>query len=746
MTSIFDDLLQFQRGASRSQFDSNSSEQLSPTTTASTTTATSGISAQPGAQDAAAAAVPARPTAGPAEAAGMAEAGAPAVAGEAQNFIVFLDNAPGAGGLEQRMRALMGGLGVAGEPVMVFDQLNGFVLNITEQQAQRLRGLGGVESVEADAAVFLEPPIPGSTSPSTVPQAQAASLTSYGNGPASSGETLPWGVRAVWQGDDISAQGNFASDTFAFVIDSGVLSTTGDLNLASTSSWHRSWIAGETAFTDGNGHGSHVAGTIAALANGKGVVGVAPGAQVVSLKVFDSSGGGASYSAIIDAINHAVAVTNNNGLDKSKVVINMSLGGGFSSSLDTAVKNAANQGIRLAVAAGNSGDDADKYSPAAAGDHPNVYTISAVDSNYRMASWSNWDRLESGRRGDSVDDVDFAAPGVSVLSYYQNGQLAYLSGTSMAAPHVAGLLLAGGVQAGSLVTPYYSGTADPFALGVSLTTDPEDPGTDPEPPVGPTTPTYTITSSANSVDEGKILVIDIATTDVSEGTALYWRISGNGISTSDFVGLSSLEGSVSTNAAGAAQLNLSIAADALTEGNELMTVTLFSDSGRTTNIGDVAVTIQDTSTTPVTSTDQMLWGTTGSDVITGGDGNDRISGVLASGTTAAAMGAGQVDVLTGGGGANVFVLGDERGVFYDDRNPRNTGDGDYALIKDFTQGVDQLQLAGGSYVFTTSGSNLFLYWDQNGNERLDTGGRDKDELIAVLEGVSSISASDIIWA
>lgn len=110
------------------------------------------------------------------------------------------------------------------------------------------------------------------------------------------------------------------------MIDSGVLSTTGDLNLASTTSWHRSWISGETAFTDGNGHGSHVAGTIAALANNRGVVGVAPGAQVVALKVFDSSGGGASYATIIDAINHAVAVINNGGLDKSKVVINMSLG------------------------------------------------------------------------------------------------------------------------------------------------------------------------------------------------------------------------------------------------------------------------------------------------------------------------------------------------------------------------------------------------------------------------------------
>ncbi|MCP9927061.1 S8 family serine peptidase [Cyanobium sp. CH-040] len=542
---------------------------------------------------------------------------------------MFLDEAPGQGGIQQRAEALMRSLGVKGDPALVFDQLNGFVLNITDQQAQRLRALGGVRSVEADAAVFLEPPIPGSTDSSSALQPQAAgttALTSYGNGKASSGETLPWGVRAVYQGEDISARGNIASDSFAFVIDSGVLSTTGDLNLASTGSWHRSWISGESAFTDGNGHGTHVAGTIAALANGTGVVGVAPGANTVSLKVFNSSGGGASYTTIIDAINHAVKVINDNKLDKSKAVINMSLGGGFSSSLDTAVKNAAGQGILFAIAAGNSGQDADGYSPAAAGDHPNVFTISAVDSNYRMASWSNWDRLDSL---DSVDDVDFAAPGVSVLSYYQNGQLAYLSGTSMAAPHIAGLLLTGGVKAGDLVTPHYSGTADPFAWGVTPSSsepEQEPPGPDPEP-----------------------------------------------------------------------------------------------------------------------STDQILWGTTGNDTITGGSGNDRLSGVLASGTTASAMGAGQIDVITGNAGADVFVLGDGRGVFYDDRNSGNLGTADYALIRDFTVGSDRLQLRSNSYLTSTSNGNLSLYWDRNGNGRLDTGGRNRDELIAVLEGVSGISTSDVVF-
>ena len=186
---------------------------------------------------------------------------------------------------------------------------------------------------------------------------------------------------------------------------------------------------------------------------------MAPGAEVISLKVFNRSGGGASYSTIIDAVNYATQCINSNGLDKSKCVINMSLGGGFSSGLDRAVKAAADQGIKFAIAAGNSGRDADNYSPAAAGDHPNVYTVSAVDNKYQMAGFSNWDDPSGG------DDVDFAAPGVAVRSYYKGGALADLSGTSMAAPHVAGLLLMGNIKTGDMVKANGGGYADPFALG-----------------------------------------------------------------------------------------------------------------------------------------------------------------------------------------------------------------------------------------------------------------------------------------
>ncbi|MEB3332489.1 MAG: S8 family serine peptidase, partial [Synechococcaceae cyanobacterium] len=536
-----------------------------------------------------------------------------------QTFIVFLEDTFANGDLSERAEALMRSLGLKGGPSLVFDWLNGFVLQATASQAQRLNALGAVSSLEMDAQALSQPFLVEREQLAPEPEPELASiaayaLSSYANSSAASGETLPWGVRAVWQGEDISLRGNAASDTYAFVIDSGVLSSTGDLNLAS--SWHRSWVSGETAFTDGNGHGTHVAGTIAALANGKGVVGVAPGAQVVSLKVFNSSGGGASFSSIIDAVNHAVGVIHTNQLDKNKVVINMSLGGGFSASLDTAIRNAAGQGIRFAVAAGNSGQDADGTSPAAAGDHVNVFTVSAVDSTYTMASWSNWDRIDSL---DAVDDVDFAAPGVNVLSYYQNGQLQYLSGTSMASPHVAGLLLMGGVQAGDLVRPITPGTADPFALGVSADTPQPDPS-------------------------------------------------------------------------------------------------------------------------------RYIWGSDKNDNLSGGSGADRISGVLASGTSATALGARQIDTLNGGAGMDVFVLGDRRGVFYDDRNKGNLGSDDYALIQDFRPGEDKLQLRQGNYLFTVDDSSLSLYWDRTGIGVLNSSGGNQDELIARLLGVSTLTSADILWA
>ena len=570
---------------------------------------------------------------------------------------------------------------------------------------------------------------------------QIASV-SYENKTDVSGEVTPWGVSAVWQGEDISQRGNFASDTYAFVIDSGVSNATGDLNFASNLSWHRSWISGETPFEDFNGHGTHIAGTIGALVNGKGIVGVAPGAQIVSLKVNNRYGFG-DDSVTIDAINYAVSVINENNLDKSKVVINLSVNGIFSSRLDSAIKNAADQGIRFAISAGNNGKDADGYSPASAGDHPNVFTVSAVNSNYVMPFWSNWDRIDSD---DDEDDVDFAAPGVGILSYHQNGQLAYLSGTSMAAAHVSGLLITGGVQSGNYVTPNYSGTSDPFAITATQTFVPSEILSTPQQPYVPPAPTYTINSDT-SIDEGKTLKVEISTTNVKEGSYVHWQISGDGIEMNDFNAIHNLWGASLVNSDGKAIVDFNIKNDNLTEGNEVIKFELF-DRGHHNirkKVGETFITIQDTSKTPVITTPQSLWGTVGNDIITGGAGPDRITGVLPSGTTKESMGVGQIDVLFGGAGSDVFLLGDSRGVFYDDGIKNNFGASDYALIKDFKRGEDKLQLKKrNSYIFNASDGNLFVYLDTNRNRKLETTGVNQDELIGILEGVTALNNSDLL--
>lgn len=668
-----------------------------------------------------------------------------------RTYVVSLDRAPLPKNLAATVRSLLDDVSVELQPRQLFDQLGAFSVDLGDSQAESLRQIPGIRSVEADRAVPMMPPVtvePGQSSqdegtvslafkkllwqkPDRAGQAFNSSYslediglnaTTYGDTTSVSGETLPWGVKAVWNGFDVSSKGNVGIGSTVFVIDSGVLDTTGDLNLNST--WSTSFIAGESAFSDGVGHGTHVAGTIAALANGKGVVGVAPGAQVVSLKVFANSGGGATITSIIDAINYAVGVINTNGLDRSKVVINMSLGGGLSSALSNAITNAANQGIRFAIAAGNSGQDVDGFSPANAGDHPNVYTVSAVDSTYTMASWSNWDRLDAS---DSVDDVDLAAPGVGVLSYFQGGQLAYLSGTSMAAPHVAGLLLTDGVKAGSLVTSVVAGTADPFALAATG--------------VIPTPPTFSL-QALTSINEGGSVAIAVTTTNIAAGTVLSLRFSGGGISAGDFAS-GSLTASISIDASGRGSFSTTVLADNLIEGNESLLVSLFQTNAPDQPVAQASINLIDSPLPP--AADRVLWGTTGSDIITGSTGNDRISGVLASGTSAKAMGASQIDVLTGGSGADVFVLGDNRGLFYNDRINGNLGIGDYARIQDFTSGVDKIQLFSASYLTSASQGNTSLYWDRNGNGKLNLTGSNQDELIAIFTN-SSPSSADVVWA
>lgn len=170
--------------------------------------------------------------------------------------------------------------------------------------------------------------------------------------------------------------------------------------------------------------GTHVAGTIAAINNDIGVVGVAAGATVVPIKVLGSRGSG-SWSGIIAGIDHVA--------EKGAFgdVANMSLGGGVVPAVDDAVKAAAAKGIKFVLAAGNSSDNAINYSPART-NGPNIYTISAMWEGDTWVSFSNYG-----------SPVDYCAPGVYINSTWKNGEYNSISGTSMAAPHAAGVLLLG---------------------------------------------------------------------------------------------------------------------------------------------------------------------------------------------------------------------------------------------------------------------------------------------------------------
>ena len=236
------------------------------------------------------------------------------------------------------------------------------------------------------------------------------------------------------------APGTFAT---AWVIDTGIDVTHPDLNVDTARS--RSFIR-DTSPVDQNGHGTHVAGTIAAKNNTIGVVGVAPGAPVVAVRVLDRRGSG-SNSGVIAGVDYVAQ----NG--RPGDVANMSLGGGVSTALDTAVINAAAGGVRFALAAGNESDNANNHSPARA-NGPNVYTVSAFAVGDKWASFSNYGN----------PPIDWAEPGVSIKSTWLNGGYNTISGTSMATPHLAGLLLTGAVRSGGSVAGDPDGKPD--AIGV----------------------------------------------------------------------------------------------------------------------------------------------------------------------------------------------------------------------------------------------------------------------------------------
>ncbi|MEN9908539.1 MAG: hypothetical protein RLZZ540_1688 [Bacteroidota bacterium] len=228
--------------------------------------------------------------------------------------------------------------------------VSGFAAELNEEQLLSLRKDSRIKSIEQDYTITLNPDL-------SILKGKPS-----GGGSGSPAQVTPWGISRV--GGGLSGIGKTA-----WIIDTGIDLTHPDLDVDTSRS--KSFLGGIDANNpnDGNGHGTHVAGTVAAIDNTIGVIGVAAGAKVVAVRVLDSRGSG-SYSGVIAGVEYVGA----NG--KVGDAANMSLGGPVSSALNDAVITAS-ANVKFAIAAGNESDDANNHSPASA-NGTNIYTVSAM--------------------------------------------------------------------------------------------------------------------------------------------------------------------------------------------------------------------------------------------------------------------------------------------------------------------------------------------------------------------------------
>jgi subtilisin family serine protease len=271
----------------------------------------------------------------------------------------------------------------------------GFAARLNARQIQALENDPAVKHVEPDGVMRTVGP---NRNTAPIPQ------------------VLPWGIDRI-EADLSSTLAGNGSGTVpgrAYIIDTGVDTTHTDLNVKN----FVNFAGGPNR--DCDGHGTHVAGTVAARDNATDVVGVAPGMELYAVKVLGCSGSGTTSGVIkgIDWVTNYAVVP---------AVANMSLGGGASKALDDAVLRSVGKGIFYAVAAGNESADACNSSPARTGVNNGVMAVAATDNKDLEASWSNYGSC-----------VDIWAPGVSILSTKLGGGTTTMSGTSMASPHVAG--------------------------------------------------------------------------------------------------------------------------------------------------------------------------------------------------------------------------------------------------------------------------------------------------------------------
>jgi subtilisin family serine protease len=270
------------------------------------------------------------------------------------------------------------------------EALNGYSVRLTEAEAKRLAADPAVEAVAQD---------------------QRVSIAGTQTNPPS------WGLdridqRALPLDGSYTYPDSAGDGVTAYIIDTGVRISHGDFGGRARYGYDA--VDGDTSAGDGNGHGTHVAGTVAGTSHG-----VAKKADIVAVRVLDNNGSG-SISGVVAGVDW---VTRN---AVKPAVANMSLGGGANSTLDTAVRNSIASGVTYAVAAGNSNTNASGSSPARVAE---AITVGSTTSSDARSSFSNYGSI-----------LDIFAPGSSITSTWHTSDSATstISGTSMAAPHVAG--------------------------------------------------------------------------------------------------------------------------------------------------------------------------------------------------------------------------------------------------------------------------------------------------------------------
>lgn len=303
------------------------------------------------------------------------------------------------------------------------DALKGFSAHILKSEVDKVKSDPRVAFIEPD---FLVESMGGSDTGISDGQTSGTVTTQ-------AFQTKPTGINRIDADLSTTAKINGVDErvnTGIAILDTGIDLRHPDLNIAGKVTF----VSGTSSGNDDNGHGTHVAGIAAAKDNGVGVVGVAPGARLYAVKVLDKNGEG-YISNVIAGIDW---VTKNAAQIK---VVNMSLGCKcHSTALYDAINRSVAAGVTYVVSAGNGSEDVASYEPAS---YPQVITVSAiVDTDGKCGglgtstSYGNDDTRASYSNYGSA--IDLAAPGVNIYSTYKGKTYATMSGTSMAAPHVAG--------------------------------------------------------------------------------------------------------------------------------------------------------------------------------------------------------------------------------------------------------------------------------------------------------------------